>query len=77
MIRKIIRIGNSYGVTIPAAAMRAHKLNTGDRVEVLISPPGDIAKRLEFLQELDEFHKSRRSGEFKSEKSQPDTLGLL
>ena len=34
MIRKIIKIGNSDGVTIPVSVMRAHKLNAGDRVEL-------------------------------------------
>ena len=57
MIRKIIKVGNSDGVVIPASVMRAHKLKAGDRVEVIISPPGEIARRLEFLQELDDFRK--------------------
>jgi len=60
MIRKIIRVGNSDGIVIPAAVMRAHKLNAGDKVEVIISPPGEIARRLEFLQELDDFRKHRQ-----------------
>ena len=59
MIRKIIKIGNSAGLVIPASVMRAHKLNVGDKVEVIISPPGEIARRLEFLQELDDFRKHR------------------
>ncbi len=59
MIRRIIKIGNSDGVVIPASVMRAHKLKVGDRVEVLVSPPGEIARRLEFLQELDDFRKHR------------------
>ena len=57
MIRKIIRVGNSDGVVIPASVMRAHKLRVGDRVEVIVSPPGEIARRLEFLQELEDFRK--------------------
>lgn len=59
MIRKIIRVGNSDGVVIPASVMRAHKLKAGDRVEVIVSPPGEIARRLEFLQELEDFRKHR------------------
>lgn len=59
MIRKIIKIGNSDGVVIPASAMRAHKLKIGDKVEIIIGPPGDIASKLEFLQELDDFRKFR------------------
>jgi antitoxin component of MazEF toxin-antitoxin module len=59
MIRKIIKVGNSDGVVIPASVMRAHKLNAGDRVEVIVSPPGEIAMRLEFLQELEDFRKHR------------------
>ncbi|MBI4033454.1 AbrB/MazE/SpoVT family DNA-binding domain-containing protein [Candidatus Saccharibacteria bacterium] len=59
MIRKIIKIGNSDGVVIPASVMRAHKLKVGDRVEVIVSPPGEIARRLEFLQELEDFRKHR------------------
>lgn len=59
MIRKIIKVGNSEGIVIPVGVMRAHKLKEGDQVEVIINPPGEIAKRLEFLQELEEFQKSR------------------
>ncbi len=59
MIRKIIRIGNSGGVVIPANVMRAHKLKEGDQVEVIISPPGELAKQLEFLQDLEDFRKFR------------------
>lgn len=59
MIRKIVKIGNSDGVVIPAPVMRAHKLKAGDQVEVIIGPPGDIAKNLEFLQELQDFRKFR------------------
>ncbi len=59
MIRKIIKIGNSEGVVIPAAALRAHKLKIGDKVEIIIGAPGDIASKLEFLQELDDFRKFR------------------
>lgn len=59
MVRRIIKIGNSEGIVIPVSTIRAHKLKVGDRVEVIINPPGDIAKRLEFLQELDEFQKHR------------------
>lgn len=59
MIRKIIKIGNSDGVIIPVSVMRAHKLKVGDQVEVIINLPGEIAKHLEFLQELEEFQKSR------------------
>ena len=60
MIRKIIRVGNSDGVVIPVSVMRAHKLKAGDQVEVIVNPPGEIAKRLEFLQDLEEFQKFRQ-----------------
>ena len=60
MIRRIIKVGNSDGVVIPVSVIRAHGLKVGDQVEVIINPPGDIAKRLEFLQELEEFQRSRQ-----------------
>jgi antitoxin component of MazEF toxin-antitoxin module len=59
MIRKIIKIGNSDGIVIPVSVMRAHKLKEGDKVEIIISPPGEIARKLEFLQELEDFQKFR------------------
>lgn len=34
MIRKIIKIGNSDGITIPVRMMRAYKLKAGDKVRV-------------------------------------------
>ena len=37
MIRKIVKIGNSEGVTIPARLMRVHRLQVGDKVDVRIS----------------------------------------
>ena len=70
MIRKIIKIGNSDGVVIPASVMRAHKLKVGDQVEVIVSPPGEIARRLEFLQELDDFRKFRNKPQKSPTKSQ-------
>jgi antitoxin component of MazEF toxin-antitoxin module len=70
MIRKIIKIGNSDGVVIPAAVMRAHKLKAGERVEVIVSPPGEIARRLEFLQELEGFRKHRNRGQKNPSKGQ-------
>ena len=71
MIRKIIKIGNSEGVVIPASALRAHKLKIGDKVEIIIGPPGDIASKLEFLQELDDFRK------FRSKPVKPDSKDQL
>lgn len=59
MIRKVIKIGNSEGIVIPVAVLRAHKLKEGDEIEVLIAPPGEIARKLEFLQELEDFQKFR------------------
>jgi len=70
MIRKIIRVGNSDGVVIPVSVMRAHKLKAGDRVEVIIDPPGEIAKRLEFLRELEDFRKSRAQAPKQADKGQ-------
>lgn len=70
MIRKIIKIGNSDGVVIPASVMRSHKLKEGDRVEVIVSPPGEIARRLEFLQEIEDFRKHRARASKKPDKGQ-------
>ena len=70
MIRKIIKAGNSDCIVVPVSVMRAHKLKTGDRVEVLLAPPGDIATKLEFLQELDDFKKFRRQAATKPAKGQ-------
>ncbi|MBI2588592.1 AbrB/MazE/SpoVT family DNA-binding domain-containing protein [Candidatus Saccharibacteria bacterium] len=70
MIRKIVRIGNSDGVVIPVSVMRAHRLKVGDRVEVIIGPPGEIAKRLEFLQELEDYRKFRGQAPKKPSESQ-------
>jgi len=39
--------------------MHAQKLKIGDCVEVLVGPPYEIARRLEFLQELEDFRKHR------------------
>lgn len=47
MIRKIIKVGNSEGITIPVSTMRAYKLKVGDKVEVYISEPGGSVKDLE------------------------------
>lgn len=47
MIRTIIKVGNSEGITIPASTMRAYKLKAGDKVEVYISEPGGSVKDLE------------------------------
>ncbi len=59
MIRKIIKIGNSEGVTIPAPMMKAYGLSAGKRVEVLIGRPGGEVRYLELLRDLDEFTKPR------------------
>lgn len=60
MIRKIIKIGNSEGVTIPVSTLRAHGLSAGKRVEVLIGKPGSEVYYLELLRDMDEFTKSRQ-----------------
>lgn len=70
MIRKIIKIGNSGGLVIPASVMRTHKLKEGDRIEVIVSPPGEIARKLEFLQELEDFRKHRNRSSKKPGKGQ-------
>ena len=57
MIRRIIKIGNSDGVTIPVSAMRAHKLSTGQKVEIFIGEPGREIRFLELMQELNKFEK--------------------
>lgn len=38
MIRKIIKIGSSGGVTIPKKELERQKLNIGDNVEVIVRP---------------------------------------
>lgn len=55
MIRKIIKIGNSEGVTIPISTIRAYKLNVGDRVEVYIGKPDSELKDVELLREYENF----------------------
>jgi antitoxin component of MazEF toxin-antitoxin module len=70
MIRKIVKIGNSDGVVIPVSVMRAHNLKEGDQVEVIVGPPGELAKKLEFLQELEDFRKFRRRSSKQSNSSQ-------
>lgn len=70
MIRKIIKIGNSEGVVIPVPVLRAHNLKEGDKVEVLIAPPGEIARKLEFLQELEDFQRFRAHEPKKPSKGQ-------
>lgn len=60
MIRKIIKIGNSEGVIIPVAAMKAYGLSAGKRVEVLIGKPGSEVHYLELLRDMEEFTKSRK-----------------
>jgi bifunctional DNA-binding transcriptional regulator/antitoxin component of YhaV-PrlF toxin-antitoxin module len=37
-IQKVIRIGSSGGVTIPAKDLRHHKIAFGDEVEVIVRP---------------------------------------
>ena len=60
MIRKIIKIGNSDGVTIPVSTMKAYGLSVGKRVEVLIGKPGSKVYYLELLRDMEEFHKMAR-----------------
>lgn len=55
MIRKIIKIGNSEGVTIPVSKMRAYKFKVGDKVEVYIGKPGSEVRFMELMSEFDEF----------------------
>ncbi|MEK7096175.1 MAG: hypothetical protein AAB896_02725 [Patescibacteria group bacterium] len=57
MIRKIIKIGNSEGVTIPASVMRAYGLSAGKRLEILIGKPGSEVRYLELLRDMEEFQK--------------------
>ena len=63
MIRKIIKIGNSEGITIPVSTIKAHKLNVGDHIEVLLNPPGETARLLEVVQQFERFNKSLPKGE--------------
>ena len=57
MIRKILKIGNSEEVTIPASVMRAYKLSAGKKIEILIGKPGSELRRLELLRDLEELTK--------------------
>ncbi len=36
-IQKIIKIGSSWGITIPAKELKRHNINFGDEVEVTVS----------------------------------------
>lgn len=56
MIRKIIKVGNSDGVTIPVRTMRVLKLKAGDRVEVFVGKPGSGVNHLELLEEFEKFN---------------------
>lgn len=38
MIQKVIKIGSSAGVTIPAKEMRHQNIKFGDEVEVIVRP---------------------------------------
>lgn len=42
-IQKIIKIGSSGGVTIPAKELQRQKLNIGDDVEVIVRPVKKIS----------------------------------
>ncbi|MEK7096179.1 MAG: hypothetical protein AAB896_02745 [Patescibacteria group bacterium] len=57
MIRKIIKIGNSEGVTIPVSTIKAYGLSVGKRIEVLIGNPGGEIYYLELLRDMEEFQK--------------------
>ena len=57
MIRKIIKIGNSEGVTIPTLTMKAYKLKVGDKVEVYVGKPDSEAKYIELLKGYEDFRK--------------------
>ena len=57
MLRKIIKIGNSDGVTIPVSVMRAYGLSVGKRVEVMIGKPGGVVQYVELLRDMDEYTK--------------------
>lgn len=57
MIRKVIKIGNSEGVTIPVSVMRSKKLNLGDRVEVYVGKPGGHIRYIRLLKELEEYNR--------------------
>ena len=63
MIRKIIKIGNSEGITVPVSVIKAHKLKVGDYIEVLLNPPGETARLLEVVQQFERFNKSLTKGE--------------
>ena len=37
-VQKVIKIGSSGGVTIPAKELKRQKINLGDEVEVIVRP---------------------------------------
>ncbi len=45
MIQKVIKIGSSVGVTIPAKEMRHQNIKLGDEVEVIVRPVSKNASK--------------------------------
>lgn len=44
-IQKVIKIGTSGGVTIPAKELKRHKIAFGDEVEVIVRPLNNATNR--------------------------------
>lgn len=57
MVQKVIKIGDSLGVTIPKKQLSELDISIGDRVEVYISKDKDLIKDLELLKNYREFEK--------------------
>jgi antitoxin component of MazEF toxin-antitoxin module len=55
MIRKIIRIGSSRGVTIPKKELEQLDLKVGDTVEVYLSKSGELSEDLKVIREAKKF----------------------
>jgi antitoxin component of MazEF toxin-antitoxin module len=54
-IQKIIRIGSSGGVTIPAKELKRQNLKFGDEVEVSIQPANKNDKHKKLMKEYEAF----------------------
>jgi len=55
MVQKVIKIGDSLGVTIPKSRVNELGLTAGDKVEVYFSKDKDLIKHLDLLQNFREF----------------------
>lgn len=54
-IQKIVKIGSSEGVTLPAKELRRANLKQGDEVKVTVEPVATNAKHQKLMREYDAF----------------------